>query len=194
MRWAAVRGEEDNCEGEGAAPSSFSSPPLSSTASSALPLVFLLIWACRSKLTWIKCFHFCHHNFLKQDLTIKAAGLNPGNIGTLWEVGCGEKIFCRGCSSSESDSLCFEDTSISSKKQQNKTVGTCGQSLLRSVVMFKKGFSNLWNHWFSNLGFHPGSVLLGKNVTDVIDSSSYSDLIWISVHCCQGEEWSSRDT
>lgn len=62
------------------------------------------------------------------------------------------------------------------------------------AVMFKKGFSNPRSHWFSNLGFHSGPVLLGENVTDVFDDSSYSDLLWISAHCCQGEEWSSRDT
>lgn len=65
--------------------------------------------------------------------------------------------------------------------------------------MFKKKdvfkeFSNLRSHWFSNLGFHPGPVLLGETATDVSDESSYSDPLWISVRCCQEEEWSSGDT
>lgn len=80
------------------------------------------------------------------------------------------------------------------KISKNKSVGTCGQSGLRIVVLLKRVFSNLRSHWFSNLGFHYEPVLFGENVTDVFDSSFYSDPLWIFVHCCQGEEWSSRDT
>lgn len=60
--------------------------------------------------------------------------------------------------------------------------------------MLEKGFSNPRSHWFSNLGFQSEPVLLGQNVTDVFDSSFYSDPLWTFVHCCQGEEWSSADT
>lgn len=63
-----------------------------------------------------------------------------------------------------------------------------------SIVMFRKAFSNLRSHWFSNLGFPSGTVLLGESVMDVFDSSFYSDPLWISVRCCQGEEWKSRHT
>lgn len=60
--------------------------------------------------------------------------------------------------------------------------------------MFKKAFSNLRSHWFSNLGFPSVIVPLGESVMDVFDSSFYSDSLWISVRCCQGKEWNSRHT
>lgn len=85
------------------------------------------------------------------------------------------------------------------KTSKNKSVGTRGQSGLRIVVLLKRFFfvffpPNLRSRWLSNLGFHYEPVLFGGNVTDAFDSSFYSDPLWIFVHCCQGEEWSSRDT
>lgn len=63
-------------------------------------------------------------------LTIKDAGLKPGKMGTLWEVGGGEQtIFGLGCSSSESDSLCLEDASIPSKNMElNRADRECSKS------------------------------------------------------------------
>lgn len=81
--------------------------------------------------------HSCHVLYYKKmelwELTIKAAGLNPGNIGTLCEVGGGEQtILCLGCSSSESDSLCLQDVSVSSKIEWKRSVRTAANQHFQS--------------------------------------------------------------
>lgn len=60
---------------------------------------------------------------LTRELTINAAGLNPGNMGTLCEEGGGEQTTFDLGSSSESDSLRFTGVSVPPKNENNQHGG-----------------------------------------------------------------------